>query len=160
MKAFKNWSTSKKSLKNKQKNTLLNNSWTKEESRKYFELLMTKIQRIKNCRLQLKAVHRKIFIAFYDYIINRKEERSEVSGLWIYLKKLNKEEQGKPTINTRKEILLIKMARASEVTSVMFDSLQPHGLQPTRLLCPCDFPSENTGVGCLALLQGIFPTQG
>ena len=102
MKAFKNWSTSKKSLKNKQKNTLLNNSWTKEESRKYFELLMTKIQRIKNCRLQLKAVHRKIFIAFYDYIINRKEERSEVSGLWIYLKKLNKEEQGKPTINTRK----------------------------------------------------------
>lgn len=102
MKAFKNWSTSKKSLKNKQKNTLLNNSWIKEESRKYFELLMTKIQRIKNCRLQLKAVHRKIFIAFYDYIINRKEERSEVSGLWIYLKKLNKEEQGKPTINTRK----------------------------------------------------------
>ena len=69
MKAFKNWSTSKKSLKNKQKNTLLNNSWTKEESRKYFELLMTKIQRIKNCRLQLKAVHRKICIAFYDYII-------------------------------------------------------------------------------------------
>ena len=102
MKAFKNWSTSKKSLKNKQKNTLLNNSWIKEESRKYFELLMTKIQRIKNCRLQLKAVHRKIFIAFYDYIINRKEERSEVSGLWIYLKKLNKEEKGKPTINTRK----------------------------------------------------------
>ena len=69
---------------------------------------MMKIQRIKNCRLQLKAVHKKIFIAFYDYIINRKEERSKVSGLWIYLKKLNKEEQGKPTINTRKEILIIK----------------------------------------------------
>ena len=25
------------------------------------------------------------------------------------------------------------------------DSLQPHGLQPTRLLCPWDFPGKNTG---------------
>ena len=37
--------------------------------------------------------------------------------------------------------------------------LQPHGLQPARLLCPWDFPSQNTGVGCHFLLQGIFPTQ-
>ena len=37
---------------------------------------------------------------------------------------------------------------------------QPHGLQPTRLLCPWDFPGKNTGVGCHFLLQGIFPTQG
>ena len=26
--------------------------------------------------------------------------------------------------------------------------------------CPWDSPSKNTGVGCLALLQGTFPTQG
>ena len=38
--------------------------------------------------------------------------------------------------------------------------LQPHGLYPTRLLCPWDFPGKNTGVGCHFLLQGIFPTQG
>ena len=38
--------------------------------------------------------------------------------------------------------------------------LRPHGLQPTRLLCPWDSPGKNTGVGCHALLQGIFPTQG
>ena len=44
--------------------------------------------------------------------------------------------------------------------SVMSDSLQPHGLQPTRLLCPWNSPGKNTGVGCSALLQGIFPTQG
>ena len=31
---------------------------------------------------------------------------------------------------------------------------------PTGLLCPWDFPSKNTGVGCHFLLQGIFPTQG
>ena len=33
-------------------------------------------------------------------------------------------------------------------------------LQPTRLLRPWDFPGKSTGVGCLFLLQGIFPTQG
>ena len=43
--------------------------------------------------------------------------------------------------------------------SVISDSLQPHGLQPARLLCPWDSPGKNTGVGSLSLLQGIFPTQ-
>ena len=33
-------------------------------------------------------------------------------------------------------------------------------VQPTRLLCPWDFPDKNTGVGCHFLLQGIFPSQG
>ena len=42
----------------------------------------------------------------------------------------------------------------------MSDSGRPHGLQPTRLLCPWDSPGKSTGVGCHALLQGIFPTQG
>ena len=31
---------------------------------------------------------------------------------------------------------------------------------PSRLLFPWDFPSKNTGVGCHAILQRIFPTQG
>ena len=31
---------------------------------------------------------------------------------------------------------------------------------PTGLLCPKDSPGKNTGVGCHALLPGIFPTQG
>ena len=31
---------------------------------------------------------------------------------------------------------------------------------PTRLLCPWDSPGQNSGVGCHALLQGIFPTRG
>ena len=29
-----------------------------------------------------------------------------------------------------------------------------------QVLCPCDSPGKNTGVGCHVLLQGIFPTQG
>ena len=36
--------------------------------------------------------------------------------------------------------------------SVMSDSQQPHGLQPTRLLHPWDFPGKSTGVGCHCLL--------
>ena len=36
---------------------------------------------------------------------------------------------------------------------VVSDSLQPHELQPTRLLCPWDFPGKNTGVGYHFLLQ-------
>ena len=42
--------------------------------------------------------------------------------------------------------------------TVIFNALQPHGLQSTRLLCPWDFPSRNTGVGCHFLLWGIFLT--
>ena len=42
----------------------------------------------------------------------------------------------------------------------MSDSLQPHGLQLSRLLCPRDYPGKNPGVGCYFLLQGIFLTQG
>ena len=29
----------------------------------------------------------------------------------------------------------------------------PHGLQPTRLLCPWDFPGKNTGMSCHFLLH-------
>ena len=38
--------------------------------------------------------------------------------------------------------------------------LQSHRLQPTRFLCPWDFPDKNTGMGCHFLLQGIFLIQG
>ena len=37
----------------------------------------------------------------------------------------------------------------------MSNSLQPHGLYS-----PGNSPGQNTGVGCLSLLQVIFPTQG
>ena len=36
--------------------------------------------------------------------------------------------------------------------SVVSDSSRPHGLQPTRLLRPWDFPGKSTGVGCHCLL--------
>ena len=43
--------------------------------------------------------------------------------------------------------------------SVMFNSLQPHGLYSARLLCPWDPLGKNTAPGFYFLLQGIFPTQ-
>jgi len=43
----------------------------------------------------------------------------------------------------------------SESHSVVSDSLRPHGLYG-----PWNSPGQNTGVGCYALLEGIFPTQG
>ena len=43
----------------------------------------------------------------------------------------------------------------SESRSVMSDSLRPHALYS-----PWTSPGQNTGVGSLSLLQGIFPTQG
>ena len=36
--------------------------------------------------------------------------------------------------------------------SVVSDSSRPHGLQPTRLLHPWDFPGKSPGVGCHCLL--------
>ena len=44
--------------------------------------------------------------------------------------------------------------------SIVSDSLQSHGLQSARLLCPWDSPGKNTRVGCHFLLQGSFLTQG
>ena len=41
----------------------------------------------------------------------------------------------------------------------MSDCFWPHGLQPTRLLCPWNSSGKNTGEGCHSLFQGIFLTQ-
>ena len=46
------------------------------------------------------------------------------------------------------------------IASVVSNSLQPHGLQSDRILCPWDSSGKNSGMGCHALLQGIFQTQG
>ena len=45
----------------------------------------------------------------------------------------------------------------SESRSVLSDSFQPHGLY---IYSPWNSPGQNTGVGTLSLLHGIFPTQG
>ena len=56
-------------------------------------------------------------------------------------------------------LLLLKVEKKSASYSVC-NSLRPHGLQPSRLLCPWDFSGKNTAVDGHAVLQGTFPTQG
>ena len=43
--------------------------------------------------------------------------------------------------------------------SVVSNPQRPHGLQPTRLLLPWDFPGKSTGVGCHCLLRRLHITQ-
>ena len=55
-----------------------------------------------------------------------------------------------------KEVWVIcPLKSESEILTVMSDPLQPDGLYS-----PWNSPGQNTGVGSLSLLQGIFPTQG
>ena len=54
-----------------------------------------------------------------------------------------------PTLRT------LALNEQSESRLVVSDSLQPH-----ELYSPWNSPGQNTGVGSLSLLQGIFPTQG
>ena len=44
------------------------------------------------------------------------------------------------------------------VASVISAFWRPHGLQPTRLLCPWDLPGKSTGVGCHCLLLSVAET--
>jgi len=60
---------------------------------------------------------------------NQSSKKSD-SSKWMYL------------------VLLLRLSRFSQS-----DSVRPHGLQPTRLLRPWDFPGKSTGVGCHCLLR-------
>ena len=51
-------------------------------------------------------------------------------------------------------IISLKVKVKVESRSVVSNSLQPH-----ELYSPWNSPGQNTGVGSLSLLQGIFPTQ-
>ena len=49
---------------------------------------------------------------------------------------------------------------SSKSLCMLVTQLCPTLCDPTRLLCPWDFPGKGTGIGYHFLLQGIFPTQG
>ena len=59
-----------------------------------------------------------------------------------------------------KRITDIKVVCVCVSHSVLSNSMQPHGLQPARLLCSWGFPGKNTGVCSHSLLQGMLTTQG
>ena len=65
-----------------------------------------------------------------------------------------------PAISPSAFVPFTKARAALCFVSGVSGSVPRRGLQPSRPLCPWDSPGRNAGVGCHALLQGIFPTQG
>ena len=64
------------------------------------------------------------------------------------------------TVLRRKRVCSWGWCEVEVLVVQLCSTLWPHGLWPTRLLCPWDSPGKNTGGGCHSLLQGIVPTQG
>ena len=61
---------------------------------------------IQNLRDATKAVLRGKFIAIQAYL--KKQEKSQINNLNLHLKGLEKEEQTKPKVSRRKEIIKIR----------------------------------------------------
>ena len=60
------------------------------------------------------------------------------------------------SLNTRDPAML----RLYSLERVCAYLLSSNSLQPHELYSPWSSPGQNTGVGSLSLLQGIFPTKG
>ena len=80
-------------------------------------------------------------------------------GYYIFLRKtpsdmLSKSAEGDESILYMCDVNNNTRSTWSESRSVVSDSLQPHGLYN-----PWTSLGQNTGVGSLSLLQGIFPIQ-
>ena len=91
-------------------NTLLNNQEIteeiKEEIKKYLESTDNKNTMIQNLWNAAKSILRGKFIAIQAYL--KKQEKSQINNLNLHLKELQKEEQTKPKVSTRKEIIKIR----------------------------------------------------
>ena len=76
---------------------LLNSQWIskeiKEEIEKYLERNESESTMIQNLKHAAKAVLRGKFIAIQSYL--KKQEKSQINNLTLYLKQLEKEEQTK-----------------------------------------------------------------
>ena len=91
-------------------NTLLNNQEIteeiKEEIKKYLETNDNKNTMIQNLWDAAKAVLRSKFIAIQSYL--KTQEKPQINNLTLHLKKLETEEQRKPKVSRRKEIIKIR----------------------------------------------------
>ena len=87
-------------------NTLLNKQEINEEIKKYLETNVDENTTIQNLWDAAKAVLRGKFIAIQAYL--KKQEKSQINNLTLHLKELEKEEQTKPKVSRRKEIIKIR----------------------------------------------------
>ena len=75
----------------------------KEEIKKYLETNDNENTKIQNLWEAAKAVLRGKFLAIQSYL--KKQEKSQINNLTLHLKELEKEEQSKPEVSIRKEII-------------------------------------------------------
>ena len=91
-------------------NTLLNNEEIteeiKEENKKYLETNDNENMTIQNLWDAAKVVLRRKFITIQSYL--KKQEKSQINNLMLHLKEVEKEEQTKPKVRQRKEIIKIR----------------------------------------------------
>ena len=65
-----------------------------------------------------------------------------------------------PLLSTRNDYDIINQLCVCSVTQLCLTLCNPMDCSPRGSSVLGDSPGKNTGVGCHALLQGIFPTQG
>ena len=114
-----------------------------------FSWLFTRVKLLKKIRLKKKYIflHIEWTMSKYVSLVNK----SNMGQLWNVLNFFNV-----ITAGLWLHPGLVWYSRQSESASCpVVDSLRPH-----RLYSPWNSPGQNTGVGSLSLLQGIFPTQG
>ena len=89
---------------------VLNSQWIteeiKEEIKKYIETNENGSTMIQNLWDAAKTVLSGKFIAIQYYL--RKQEKSQINNLALYLKQLEKEKEAKPKVSRRKEIIKIR----------------------------------------------------
>ena len=100
-------------------NTLLNNQEIteeiKKETKKYLETNDNENTTIQNLWDAAKAVLRGNFIAVQAHL--KKQQKSQKNNLTLHLKELEKEEQTKPKVSRRKEIIKIR-AEINEIETI------------------------------------------
>ena len=90
---------------------LLSNHWITEEikdeiKKKYLKTSENESTIVQNLWNVAKAVLRGKFIAIQSYL--KKQEKSQINNLTLHLKQLEKEEQTKPKVSRRKQIIKIR----------------------------------------------------
>ena len=86
---------------------LLNNQQIKEEIKICIETNENENTTTQNLWVTVKAVLRGRLIAIQAYL--KKQEKSQINNLTLYLMQLEKEEMNNPRVSRRKEILKIRV---------------------------------------------------
>ena len=85
-----------------------------------------------------------------------KPKNTGAGSLWLLQVIFPTQEPNWGLLYCRRILYQLSYRGSPESRSVVSNSLQPHGLHGS----PWNSPGQNTRVGSLSLLQGIFPTQG